>query len=138
HIFEARNPPIFALVHVERAVDLDLRGMKSRGRIAVMFGDKTAGIRLVAQDAVAEIAQGFLDHIGHQRRATGAVAVAKGDIGSRLTSRNERGKCARISGTSRRTASAKRSSTKVASERRKTERSNLVWARNAAGYERPL
>ena len=42
------------LVHVDRAVELDLDGVQSACRIAVMLGDETAGIGLVAADRIAE------------------------------------------------------------------------------------
>ena len=42
-----------ALVHVERAVELELDGMQARGRVAVMLGDEAAGIGLVAAHRVA-------------------------------------------------------------------------------------
>ena len=41
-----------------------------------MLGDETAGIGLVAPDRVTQPGHGFLDHVGQQGGATGAVAVA--------------------------------------------------------------
>ena len=46
----AAERSIAPLVHVERAVDLELDGMQAGGRIAVMLGDEAAGIGLVAAD----------------------------------------------------------------------------------------
>ena len=42
------------LVHIERAIDLDLQDVLGLVRPAVMLGDITAGIRLVQDDDVAQ------------------------------------------------------------------------------------
>src|SRR5690242_21590901 len=41
-----------ALIHVERAVELDLDGVQACGRVAVMLGDAAAGVGLVAAHCV--------------------------------------------------------------------------------------
>ena len=67
---------VAALVHVQSAIDFELDGMQARSRVAVVLGDEAAGIGLVASDRIAKRAHGFLDHVGKQACATGAVAVA--------------------------------------------------------------
>src|ERR1043166_1817542 len=47
----ALAPP---LVHVDRAVKLELDGMQAGSRVAVMLGDETARIGLVTADRIAE------------------------------------------------------------------------------------
>src|ERR1043166_151694 len=59
----ALAPP---LVHVDRAVEFELHGVQSARRVAVMLGDETAGIRLVAADRIAEPAHDVLDDIGQK------------------------------------------------------------------------
>src|SRR6185312_14444675 len=54
------------LVHVKRTVDLELDGVQPGGRVAVMFGDEAASIRLVAGDAVAEPAQRRFHGLRHR------------------------------------------------------------------------
>src|SRR5437879_12831498 len=52
-----REPwPSFAppLVHVDGAVEFELDGVQSGCRIAVMLGDETAGIRLVASHRITK------------------------------------------------------------------------------------
>src|SRR6478735_6866230 len=65
-----------ALIHVDRAVQFELDGVQAGGRIAVVFGDEAAGIGLVASDRIAKPDHGFLDRVGEQGCATGAVAIA--------------------------------------------------------------
>src|SRR5262245_54344838 len=67
------EPP---LVHIERAVELELDGMQPGGRIAVVLGDEASGIGLVAADRIALAAQRRFDRLGHRRHAACAVAVA--------------------------------------------------------------
>src|SRR6476660_3586200 len=57
----ALAPP---LVHVDGTVELELDGVQSARRIAIVLGDETAGIGLVASDRIAEAAHGVLDHVG--------------------------------------------------------------------------
>src|SRR5215469_15113877 len=52
---------IAALIHVQRAVDLELNRMQPGSRIAVMLGDEAAGIWLVAAHGIAETAHTLLD-----------------------------------------------------------------------------
>src|SRR6478609_644918 len=54
---EARLLLHVALVHVERAVDLDLECMPPEGGLAVMLGDEAARVRLVADHRVAASSQ---------------------------------------------------------------------------------
>src|SRR5437870_8619972 len=74
----ALAPP---LVHIDRAVELELDGVQSAGRVAIVLGDEAAGIGLVAADRIAEPAHDLLDDIWQQAGATGAVAVADHDVG---------------------------------------------------------
>src|SRR6266852_9486075 len=75
HLGEPRAAFAPPLVHVDRPVKFELDGVQSAGRVAVMLGDETTGIRLVASDRITKLPHGFLDHVGKQGRATGAVAV---------------------------------------------------------------
>ena len=45
---ECRRTLVTAFVHIKGAVDLELDSMQARGRIAVVLGDKAAGIGLIA------------------------------------------------------------------------------------------
>src|SRR5437870_5301180 len=70
-----------ALVHVDCAIELDLDRMQRAAGIAVMLGDEAARIGLVAADRVAKALHRVLDHVGQQRRAARAIAVADHEIG---------------------------------------------------------
>src|SRR5687768_3742412 len=68
------------LIDIETAIDLDLQGMQPARGPAVVFGDETAGIRLVAGNRKAEILQ---QRDGRARQVgcgAGAVAVADDEI----------------------------------------------------------
>ena len=56
------------LVHVERAVDLELDRVQAGRRVAVVLGDEAARIGLVAADHVAAAAQRRFDGLGDDRR----------------------------------------------------------------------
>ena len=81
HLRKARAAFPAPLIHIDRAVEFELHGVQAAGRVTVMLGDEAAGIGLVAAGRLAEPAHGFLDDIGQQARATGAIAVADHDIG---------------------------------------------------------
>src|SRR5262245_36039177 len=74
---ERRNALVAALVHVQRAVDLELYRMQPGRRISVVLGDEAPRIGLVAADRVTEAAQRRLDRLGDGCDATRAVAVAE-------------------------------------------------------------
>src|SRR5262249_27953845 len=71
------------LVHIKRAVELELDGVQAGGRVAVVLGDEASGIRLVAADRVALRAQRRFDRLRHRRHATGAIAVTEHHVGAR-------------------------------------------------------
>ena len=50
HLGKAGSALAPALIHIDRAVELELDGVQAAGRVAVMLGDKAAGIGLVAPD----------------------------------------------------------------------------------------
>src|SRR6476659_7104610 len=56
-----------ALVHIKRAVELQLDGVQAGGRIAVVLGDEAPRIRLVAAYRIALRAQWGLDRLGDRR-----------------------------------------------------------------------
>src|SRR5438270_8759060 len=66
HLRKARRAFAAALVHIDRTVELELHGVESARRIAVMLGDEAAGIGLVAADRIAKPAHDFLDEVGKQ------------------------------------------------------------------------
>src|ERR1039457_6663300 len=74
---ERAGARVAALVHVKRAVDLELDGMEAGSRVAVMLGDEAAGIGLIPAHGVAQATQGLFHGLGHRADATGAVAVAE-------------------------------------------------------------
>src|SRR5664280_2594282 len=74
---ERAGTRVAALVHVKRAVDLELDGVQAGGRVAVMLGYEAAGIGLIPAHGVAQAAQGLFNGLGHRTDATGAVAVAE-------------------------------------------------------------
>src|SRR5215216_4948097 len=80
YLREPRSTLATPLVHVDRAVEFELDGVQPACRIAVMLGDEAAGIGLVAADRIAEPAHGCLDHVGQQRSAARAVAVADDNV----------------------------------------------------------
>src|SRR5665647_2557893 len=80
---EAAGALVAALIHIKRAVDLELDGMQAGGRIAVMLGDKAPGIGLIPAYGVAQGPQGPLHRLGHHGHATGAIAVAEHEFGTR-------------------------------------------------------
>src|SRR5262249_25519225 len=71
------------LVHVKRAVELELDGMQAGSRIAVMLSDEAARIRLVAAHRIALRAQGRFDGLGDRSDATRAVPITQHDVGAR-------------------------------------------------------
>src|SRR5579883_1763573 len=80
-VVKARAAHKPALVHIERAVDLDLQRMPVALRLAVMLGREPAGIRGVDRNPEAalgeEAAGGFADWRGAGR----TVAITKDDVG---------------------------------------------------------
>jgi hypothetical protein len=84
---EATGARETGLVHVERAVDLDLQGMDADLRPPVGLRDVSPGIGLVARHRVAEALQRLLGDVGDDRLAARAVAVAKDEVGPRPPSR---------------------------------------------------
>jgi hypothetical protein len=68
------------LVHVKRAVDLDLHGMRAGCGRAVMFGDEAAGIGLVPLHDIALAPQSRFDHLDQRQVAARAVTVANDEI----------------------------------------------------------
>src|SRR4051794_18675165 len=89
YLREPRPPLAPPLVHIDRAVELELDRVQAGRRIAVMLGDEAARIGLVAADRIAESRHGLLDRVGQARRAARAIAVADHDVGpARFVARN--------------------------------------------------
>jgi two-component system, cell cycle response regulator CpdR len=68
------------LVHVDRAVELELDRVEAGSWIAVVLGDESPGIGLVAAHRIAQRAQGLLRALHHRGGAAGAVTVSDDDI----------------------------------------------------------
>ena len=82
HLVHPRQPLDAVLVHVQRALDLDLQGVDTGLGAAVVAGGEAAGIGVVAADAIARLGQNVLGGIGHGLGATGAEAVAQHHVGT--------------------------------------------------------
>src|SRR6185369_9429416 len=72
-----------ALVHIYGAIDLDLKRVAAVARRAIVLGDETAGIRLVAHHAKAFGAEQLFEQARDLLSAGSAVAVAEHDIYAR-------------------------------------------------------
>src|SRR5262249_12736664 len=71
-----------ALVHIERAANLDLETMAARPGFAVMRRGETAGIGCVARHGVAPGGEVSMRRLHDERVARDAVAVAEHDVGA--------------------------------------------------------
>src|SRR5262249_46949181 len=70
------------LVHVERAVDLDLQAVTMLGRPALPSDDLDALVNLVDAHVIAAPAQDARDKFGEVAAAGGAVAIAEYKVGA--------------------------------------------------------
>src|SRR6185503_9595499 len=80
---ESRRTLILAFIHVEGTVDLKLNGVKPDGGVAVVLGNKAAGVWLVTADSVAKRPQSLLDGLCHHADTACAVAISEHELRSR-------------------------------------------------------
>src|SRR5215472_359363 len=78
---ERVRPLQATLVHVQRTVDLELNRMQAGGRIAIVLGDETSRIGLVAAYRIAPFPERHLDGVRNSAQAAGAVTIADHDVG---------------------------------------------------------
>src|ERR1700720_1244865 len=77
---ETRRSLQRTLIHIERAVDLDLQAVAILGRAPLPADDLDALVALVDAHIITESAQEARDEIGEFRRTSRAVAVAEHEI----------------------------------------------------------
>ena len=71
---------IHIFVHIDTAVDFQLQCENILARLAIIEGDKGAGIRAVIFDTIVFFAQGLAEKLRHSRRAALVKQIADAEL----------------------------------------------------------